>query len=143
MTDDMVTPADPRQLGLRRALSRWTLVIEEMCQKFVCRLSGNLTNKASVSSIYRVLNTIYPCKANVSDISSLLAFVNWMKDRPDIADNTWFSDEAQFYLNAQVNKGDVILSFWKSAPFPWRDIELSILSKPADVMYQIKLYSIS
>ena len=28
-----------------------------------------------------------------------------MKDRSDIATNTWFSDEAHFYLNAQVNKG--------------------------------------
>ena len=28
-----------------------------------------------------------------------------MKDRPDIADNTWFSDEAHFYSNAQVSKG--------------------------------------
>ena len=27
-----------------------------------------------------------------------------MKDRPDIADNSWFSDEAHFYLNAQANK---------------------------------------
>jgi len=41
----------------------------------------------------------------------MLAFANWMKDRPDIADNTWVSDEAHLYLNAQVNKGLTHVSF--------------------------------
>ena len=33
-----------------------------------------------------------------------------MKDRPDIADNTWFTDKVHFYLNAQVNKRNC--RFW-------------------------------
>jgi len=37
-----------------------------------------------------------------------------MKDRPDIGDNTWFSDEAHFYLNAHVNKGLTHVSWVKT-----------------------------
>ena len=32
-----------------------------------------------------------------NDISSLLAFANWMKDRPDMANNALFTDKAHFY----------------------------------------------
>ena len=43
-------------------------------------------------------------------------------------------------LNVVCNKVGVILSFWKTGPFQGKDIDLSILSKPADVIYQIKLF---
>ena len=35
-----------------------------------------------------------------------------MKENNQIADVTWFSDEAHFYLNAQVSKGNC--RFWGS-----------------------------
>ena len=38
-----------------------------------------------------------------SDISSILAFANWMNDRLDIADTTWISDKAHLHLNGEVN----------------------------------------
>ena len=39
-----------------------------------------------------------------SDIESRLHFAHWMKENDQIADFIWFSDEAHFHLNAQVNK---------------------------------------
>ena len=39
-----------------------------------------------------------------SDIASRLRFARWMKEHIEILDVPWFSDEAHFYLNAQVNK---------------------------------------
>jgi len=60
-----------------------TELFEEMHQKSVRRLLGNLTKKTSGSSIYRMLRY---------DLNwTLYTFV--------------FFEEAIFYLNAQVNKG--------------------------------------
>lgn len=39
-----------------------------------------------------------------TDISSRLSFANWMTSHLDVVDKLWFSDEAHFYLNSQVNK---------------------------------------
>ena len=39
-----------------------------------------------------------------SDIDSRLRFVNWMNENSDIVNDVWFSDEAHFYLNAEINK---------------------------------------
>jgi len=89
------------------------IVFTETLQKSVSRVLCNITNTASVSNVYKMMRldlnwTSYTSltrkhlKASV--ISSRFAVANWMKDRPDIADITWFSDEAYFYSNAQVNK---------------------------------------
>lgn len=88
-------------------------VIDETPQKSVRKVLGDITNSASASSVYRMLRydlKLTPYTISIkqhlkdSDISSRLAFAEWMKKRPDIADITWFSDEAHFYLNSQVNK---------------------------------------
>ncbi len=39
-----------------------------------------------------------------SDIESRLRFAHWMKENDEIADVLWFTDEAHFYLSAEVNK---------------------------------------
>ena len=38
------------------------------------------------------------------DIESRLSFARWVTETEDIVGQIWFSDEAHFYLNAQVNK---------------------------------------
>jgi hypothetical protein len=109
----------PKAVRSSESIEQVKSAIEETPQKSVRRLLGNITNKASVSSVYRMLRydlKLTPYTISIrqhlkaSDISSRLAFATWMKDRPDIAVNTWFSDEAHFYLNAQVNKRNC--RFW-------------------------------
>ena len=45
-----------------------------------------------------------------TDIESRLSFARWVTENEDIVGQIWFSDEAHFYLNAQVNKKNAI--FW-------------------------------
>ena len=47
-----------------------------------------------------------------SDIESRLHFAHRMKENDQIANVIWFSDEAHFHLNAQVNKRNC--RFWGS-----------------------------
>ena len=42
-----------------------------------------------------------------SDAESRLSFARRMITNNDIADKIWFSDEAHFHLNAEVNKKNV------------------------------------
>ena len=60
---------------------------------------GNIMNNASASSVYRMLRydlKLTPYTISVkqhlkdSDISSRLAFAEWMKTRPEIADHTYY-----------------------------------------------------
>ena len=44
---------------------------------------------------------------NQTDVESRLSFARWMITNNDIADKIWFSDEAHFQLNAEVNKKNV------------------------------------
>ena len=39
-----------------------------------------------------------------ADITSRLSFANWITSHIDVVEKLWFSNEANFYLNAQVNK---------------------------------------
>jgi len=79
----------------------------------------HITSTTIVSSVCRMLRydlnwTPYTSSIRqhlkTSDISNLLAIAHWMIDRPDITDTTWFSDEAQIYLNTKVNKRNC--RFW-------------------------------
>ena len=86
-----------RTVRSTESLEQVKAVIAETPQKSVRRVLGDITNKASVSSVYRMLRfdlKLTPYTISIkqhlkdSDISSRLAFATWMKDRPEIADNT-------------------------------------------------------
>ena len=77
------------------------------------RVLGDITNSLSATSVYRMLKfdlQLIPYKVSImqhlkeTDITSRLSFANWMSSHIDLVENLWFSDEAHFYLNAQVNK---------------------------------------
>lgn len=109
----------PKSVRTSESIEQLRTVIEETPQRSVRRGLGDITSNASATCVYRMLRfdlKLKPYTISImqhlkpSDIDSRLAFATWMKDRPDIADNTWFSDEAHFYLNAQVNKRNC--RFW-------------------------------
>ena len=96
-------------------------MIAETPRMSVRKVLGNITNHASKTSIHRMLRfdlTLTPYTISVtqhlkdSDIESILQFAHWMKENDENADVIWFSDEAHFYLNAQVNKRKC--QFWGS-----------------------------
>ena len=74
-----------------------------------------------VGQVYRMLRfdlklTLYTISVmqhlKDSDTESRQHFVHWMKENDQITDVIWFSDEANFHLNAQVNKSNC--RFWGS-----------------------------
>ena len=96
-------------------------VITETPRKSVRMVLGdtNITNIASHSSVYRMLKyylKLTPYTISImqhlkpTDIESRLSFARWVTENEDIVGQIWFSDEAHFYLNAQVNKKNAI--FW-------------------------------
>ena len=93
-------------------------VIGETPQRSVRRVLCDVTNTVSASSVYRMLKydlKLTPYKVSImhlkeSDISSRLSFAHWMKSHIDIVESLWFSDEAHFYLNPQINKPNC--RFW-------------------------------
>ena len=78
---------------------------------------GDITNIASHSSVYRMLKydlklTSYKISImkhlKPTDIESRLSFARLVTEKEDIVGQIWFSDEAHYYLNAQVNKKNAI-----------------------------------
>ena len=103
----------PRSVRSAENIQQIRAVIEETPQRSTRRVLGDITNIANATSVYRLLRydfKLTPYTISVmqhlkpSDIHSRLSFATWMKDHPDIANMVWFSDEAHFYLDAQVNK---------------------------------------
>ena len=94
-------------------------VITETPRKSVRMVFGDITNIASHSSVYRMLKCnlkLTPYKISIMqhlkpiDIEGRLSFARWVTENKDIMGQIWFSNEAHFYLNAQVNKKNAI--FW-------------------------------
>ena len=76
---------------------------------------GDITNIASHSRVYRMLKydlklTPYKIMQHIkpTDIESRLSFARWVTENEDIVGQIWFSDDAHFHLNAQVNKKNAI-----------------------------------
>ena len=95
--------------------------IEETPQVSIRKVLGNITNHTSKSSVHRMLRfdlKLFPYTLSImqhlkeTDIESRLLFAQWMKGHADITYLIWFSDEAHFYLNAQVNKQN--FRYWGS-----------------------------
>ena len=91
-------------------------VIGETSQISLRKVLGNIANQASRTRVHRMLRfeiKLTPYTISVmqhfkdSDIESRLHFAH-----DQIADVIWFSDEAHFHLNAQVNKRNCW--FWGS-----------------------------
>ena len=94
-------------------------LMAETPQKSVRKVLGDITNECMFSRVYRILRfdlKLFPYTISVmqhlkqSDIESRLDFATWMKDRLNILDRIWFSDEFHFHLNAVVNKQNC--RFW-------------------------------
>ena len=96
-------------------------VITETPRKSVRMVFGDIANIASHSSVYRIQKydlKLTPYTISImqhikpTGIESRLSFARWVTENEDILGQIWFSDEAHFYLNAQVNKKNDI--FWGS-----------------------------
>ena len=76
----------------------------------------NISNQASRMFRFDLKRTPYTLSVmqqlKDSDIESRLHFAHWMKENDQIVDSIWFSEEANFHLNAQVNKRNC--RFWGS-----------------------------
>lgn len=103
----------PKSVRSSESIEEVKKVIEETPQRSVRKILGDITNNPSRASVHRMLRydlKLIPYTVSImqhlkdSDISSRLQFANWMKEHSEITDVIWFSDEAHFYLNEQVNK---------------------------------------
>lgn len=97
-------------------------VIEETPKMSVRTVMSNITNKASVSTVRRILKfdlKLKPYKVQVmqhlkeTDTISRMEFSNWALLNPAAIDATWFTDESHFHLNVEVNKQN--LRVWSSS----------------------------
>ncbi len=77
-------------------------------------MSQNVTNKASKSTVQRILKydlELKPYKLSVmqhlkeGDVTTRMEFANWALANPEVIDVTWFSDEAHFHFAPLVQKG--------------------------------------
>ena len=111
----------PRSARTVENLEQLKTAINETPQRSVRRVLGDVTNSTSVTSVYRMLKfdlQLTPYKVSImqhlkeADITSRLSFANWITSHTDVAEKLWFSDEAHFYLNAQVNKQNC--RYWSS-----------------------------
>ena len=109
----------PKSVWNEATIEQVKAVITETPRKSVRMVFGDITNIASHSSVYRMLKydlKLTPYKISImqhlkpTDIESRLSFARWVTENEDIVGQIWFSDEAHFYLNAQVNKKNAI--FW-------------------------------
>jgi len=112
-------PVRPRKARTDDAIEEVKTAISDTPQRSVRRVLGDITNSASMSSVYRMLKYdlhLTPYKISImqhlkeNGISSRLAFAHWMNSHTTIVNELWFSDEAHFYLNAVVNKQNC--RFW-------------------------------
>lgn len=103
----------PRSVRTSENLERVKNVINETPQRSVRRVLGDVSNTMSATSVYRILKfdlQLTPYKVSImqhlkeTDITSRVSFANWMTSNIDIVEKLWFSDEAHFYLNPQINK---------------------------------------
>lgn len=103
----------PRSVRSDETIEQVKSVIGETPQRSVRRVLGDITNSASSTSVFRMLKydlKLTPYTISImqhlkpTDITSRLSFARWMVANIHIVDNIWFSDEAHFFLNAQVNK---------------------------------------
>ncbi len=103
----------PRSARTTDNVEQLATAIAETPQRSVRRILGDVTNTPSATSVYRNVKfdlNLTPFKIPImqhlkeTDISSRLSFAHWMISNTGIVDKLWFSDEAHFYLNAQVNK---------------------------------------
>ena len=89
----------------------------ETPQMSVRKLANSTTENASSTSVYRMLRfdlKLTPYTISImqhlkpSDIDYRIHFGRWMIEH-DIIEHVWFSGEAHFYLNGDVNNG---YAFW-------------------------------
>lgn len=116
----------PRSARSSENLTTVRTVVEETPQKSVRNIlrevNGYVNTRVSASSVYRMLKfdlKLTPYKISImqhlkpSDIASRLNFASWAEQRNEgFWNNVWFSDEAHFYLNTEVNKQNI--RFWGS-----------------------------
>lgn len=110
----------PRSARKPEAIKQVKEIINETPQRSVRKVMGDINNTISASSVYRALRfdlNLVPYTISVmqhlkpTDIESRMLFAKWTKEQPDsLINKIWFSDEAHFYLNAQVNKKNC--RFW-------------------------------
>ena len=114
-------PGRPRSVRTDETIDRVKSAIVETPQRSVRRVLGDITNSASRSSLHRMLPydlKLTPYTVSImqhlkqSDVESRLSFARRMITNNDIADKIWFSDEAHFHLNAEVNKKNV--RYWRT-----------------------------
>ena len=86
---------------------------EETLRMSVRKVLGNITDNTSKTSVHTISVMQYLKDSDI-DIESRLRvqFAHSMKENDETADVIWFSDEAHFHLNAQVNKRNC--RFWRS-----------------------------
>lgn len=94
-------------------------IIESTPQTSIRKVLGNITNRPSKASVQRILKfdlKLIPYKMSVmqhlkdTDIEARLRFADWVKLNDGLIKHVWFSDEAHFYLNGQINKQNC--RFW-------------------------------
>ena len=87
-----------------------------------------------VGQVYRMLRfdlklTLYTISVmqhlKDSDTESRQHFAHWMKENDQITDVIWFSDEANFHLNAQVNKRTVDFGEARSQICTWKKLYMA------------------
>ena len=109
----------PRSARCSENIQQVEEFIDSTPQTSIRKVLGNITNKPSKSSVQRILKfdlNLIPYKISVmqhlkdSDIEARLKFANWVKLNEGVINQVWFSDEAHFYLNGQVNKQNC--RFW-------------------------------
>ena len=86
----------------------------ETPQMSIRKLANSITENASITSVYPMLRfdsklTTYTISImqhiKHSDIDYRIQFERWMIEHDTIIEHVWFSDEAYFYLNGDVNNG--------------------------------------
>lgn len=106
-------PGRPKSVRSEENIVQVRAAVEETPQRSVRKILGDISNQVSRTSAHRILRydlKLTPYTLSVrqhlkdSDIESRLRFAHWMNENENIADILWFSDEAHFYSNAQVNK---------------------------------------
>lgn len=98
-------------------------IIEEAPKKSIRRVLGEIQSNIDIgrSTVQRIMKedlNLKPYRIQVmqhlkdTDIMSRFDFANWVLENSDIMQTVWFSDEAHFNLNGQVNKQN--LRYWST-----------------------------
>lgn len=124
-------PGRPRSVRNYCNIKQIKTVIDITPQRSIRKVLGDLTNSVSSTSVYRMLKydlKLKPYSISImqhlkpTDIASRLSFANWMIANNHIVEKIWFSDEAHFHLNAQVNNKTADIGVLKSLNFTLRSL---------------------